>query len=198
LATGSVSNATAIPVTLPVLDALFSDEAFKTTLKSKVELSDDQVAQLQKISSEEVARLRQLNAEEQAVESLAFLRVAGKIIGDNPDQSTLSWLAKVMDTVINYVDTFSQINQATDVIFQYDAASAFESGEIRETFEQPGAVDVVQTLLAELPETEDIALVDFKAAVNRVKEKTKQKGKALFHPIRAALTGRTGSRNMAV
>jgi lipoprotein-anchoring transpeptidase ErfK/SrfK len=64
LATASVSNATAIPVTLPVLDAMFSDEAFKTTLKSKVELSDDQVAQLQKIASEEVARLRQVNAED--------------------------------------------------------------------------------------------------------------------------------------
>src|SRR5882672_4285157 len=55
---GSVSKATAIPVTLPVLDALFSDEAFKSNLKSKVQLTDDQLAQLQKISSEEVARLR--------------------------------------------------------------------------------------------------------------------------------------------
>ena len=63
--TGSVSKATAIPVTLPVLDALFSDEAFKSTLKSKVELTDDQIAQLQKIASEEVARLRQSNIEEQ-------------------------------------------------------------------------------------------------------------------------------------
>jgi len=63
---GSVSKATAIPVTLPVLDALFSDEAFKSALKSKVDLTDDQLAQLQKIAGEEVARLRQLNAEEQA------------------------------------------------------------------------------------------------------------------------------------
>jgi lipoprotein-anchoring transpeptidase ErfK/SrfK len=54
----------AVSVTLPVLDALFSDEAFKTKLKSKVELTDDQLSQLQKIASEEVARLRRLNAEE--------------------------------------------------------------------------------------------------------------------------------------
>lgn len=66
--TGSVSKATAIPVTLPVLDALFSDDAFKSALKSKVELTDDQLTQLQKIASEEVARLRQLNAEEQAAD----------------------------------------------------------------------------------------------------------------------------------
>ncbi len=65
---GTVSKATAIPVTLPVLDALFSDEAFKTKLKAKVELTDDQLTQLQKIASEEVARLRQLNSEDKAAD----------------------------------------------------------------------------------------------------------------------------------
>lgn len=54
-----------VPVTLPVLDALFSDEAFKQELKTKLELTDVQVAQLQKISGDEVARLRELNAEDQ-------------------------------------------------------------------------------------------------------------------------------------
>jgi len=63
-----VSKDTAIPVTLPVLDALFSDEAFKTNLKSEVNLSDDQLAQLQKIAGEEVARLRQSNVEEKSAE----------------------------------------------------------------------------------------------------------------------------------
>ena len=53
----------AVPVTLPVLDALFSDEAFKTKLRSKIELTDDQMAQLQKIAGEEVARLRESNTE---------------------------------------------------------------------------------------------------------------------------------------
>lgn len=55
-----------IPVTLPVLDALFADEAFKSELKSKVELKDEQLAQIQKIASDEVSRLRQLNSEDQS------------------------------------------------------------------------------------------------------------------------------------
>ena len=63
-----VSKATAIPVTLPVLDALFSDEAFKSGLKSKIQLTDDQIAQLQKIAADEVARLRQSNVEEQSAD----------------------------------------------------------------------------------------------------------------------------------
>ncbi len=65
---GEVSRATAIPVTLPVLDALFSDEAFKSGLKSQIQLTDDQIAQLKKIAGDEVARLRQLNAEDQSAD----------------------------------------------------------------------------------------------------------------------------------
>src|ERR1700730_17596132 len=64
----TVSIATAIPVTLPVLDALFSDDAFKSMLKSKVELTEDQIAQLQRLAAGEVARLRQLNMEEQGAD----------------------------------------------------------------------------------------------------------------------------------
>ena len=54
-----------VPVTLPVLDALFADESFKAKLKSQVELTDAQVTQLQKIAADEVATLRQSNVEEQ-------------------------------------------------------------------------------------------------------------------------------------
>jgi len=62
----AVISAPALP--LPVLDALFSDEAFKTKLKSKLELTDDQLSALQKIAGDEVARLRQSNQEEQTAD----------------------------------------------------------------------------------------------------------------------------------
>lgn len=55
-----------VPITLPVLDALFADESFKAELKSKLQLTDDQIDQLRKISHEEVAKLRNANAENQA------------------------------------------------------------------------------------------------------------------------------------
>ena len=61
-----VSQATAIPVTLPVLDALFSDEAFKSAIKSKVELTEDQITQVRKIAADQVAKLHQSNAEEKS------------------------------------------------------------------------------------------------------------------------------------
>ncbi|HYR75375.1 MAG TPA: L,D-transpeptidase [Pyrinomonadaceae bacterium] len=54
-----------IPITLPVLDALLADKAFKADLKSKLQLTDEQIAALGKISSEAVTKLRHANAENQ-------------------------------------------------------------------------------------------------------------------------------------
>jgi lipoprotein-anchoring transpeptidase ErfK/SrfK len=66
--TSPVAVSKTAPVPLPVLDALFSDEAFKTNLKSKLALTDDQLGALQKIAGDEVARLRQSNVEQQSAE----------------------------------------------------------------------------------------------------------------------------------
>ena len=55
-------------ITLPVLDALFSDEGFKSKLKSDIQLTDDQLAQLQKAAADEVARLREANTEDGSAE----------------------------------------------------------------------------------------------------------------------------------
>ncbi|HEY6122022.1 MAG TPA: L,D-transpeptidase family protein [Pyrinomonadaceae bacterium] len=59
------AQANAAPVTLPILNALFADESFKTELKSKLDLTDGQIERLQKSASEEIARLHETNAEDQ-------------------------------------------------------------------------------------------------------------------------------------
>ena len=58
--------AEAVPITLPVLDALFGEDAFKAELKAKLQLTDDQIAALRRISSEAVTKLHKSNAELQA------------------------------------------------------------------------------------------------------------------------------------
>lgn len=50
------------PVTLAVLDALFADESFARDLKSKLQLTDEQIAQLHKVAAEEHAGLRESDA----------------------------------------------------------------------------------------------------------------------------------------
>ena len=46
-----------LPVTLPVLDAMFTDESFAGELKSKLQLTDEQIEGLRKVAGEERANL---------------------------------------------------------------------------------------------------------------------------------------------
>jgi lipoprotein-anchoring transpeptidase ErfK/SrfK len=59
----SASNAASLPVTLPVLDAMFADESFAGELKSKLQLSDEQVARLKQVAREGTAELSEQGAE---------------------------------------------------------------------------------------------------------------------------------------
>ena len=62
----AAAAAETVPITLPVLDALLAEPTFKAELKSKLQLTDEQIDSLKKISSEEVNRLRRANAENQS------------------------------------------------------------------------------------------------------------------------------------
>ena len=57
--------------------------------------------------------------------------------------------------------------------------------------DEPGAREVVLAL-ADAIEGPMLDKDTFRSMAARVKERTGQKGKALFHPIRAALTGESG------
>jgi glutamyl/glutaminyl-tRNA synthetase len=76
-------------------------------------------------------------------------------------------------------------------LFDYNAAEALSRPDVAGVLHEPGAREVI----AALPGAIDAPLTDreqFRAMANRVKERTGQKGRALFHPIRVALTGESG------
>jgi lipoprotein-anchoring transpeptidase ErfK/SrfK len=54
----------ALPVTLPVLDAFFADETFAGELKSKLQLTDEQVGKLRTMAREETAKLRETDTDD--------------------------------------------------------------------------------------------------------------------------------------
>ena len=81
----------AVPITLPVLDALFASESFKADLKSKLQLTDDQINVLRKISRAAVTKLHKSNAENQpgsaeAARESAIEAIRGVIGRDKADQ----------------------------------------------------------------------------------------------------------------
>ena len=75
-----------MPVTLPVLDAMFTDEQFAAELKSKLQLTDDQINRLKQVSSEAVRDLNEDETEEYAGSTRASTERAGneirQIIGE--------------------------------------------------------------------------------------------------------------------
>ncbi|HEY0376183.1 MAG TPA: L,D-transpeptidase [Pyrinomonadaceae bacterium] len=85
-----------VPVTLPVLDAFFADEAFAPALKSKLSLTDEQVERLRSTAREETAKLRETDADDYAgttaaARSLASERIKA-IIGEEKTGQLSSFL----------------------------------------------------------------------------------------------------------
>src|SRR5580765_2643765 len=74
-------------LTLPVLDAFFADEGFAALLKTRLHLSDEQIAKLKELAHAETAKLDETNAGNGAGESAAA-RASSKekikaVIGDD-------------------------------------------------------------------------------------------------------------------
>ena len=80
------STQTSAQITLPLLDALFTDEKFVSELRSRLKLTDEQVNSLKRASNEEIARLQEANAEDlDSADSDARARASEKlnqILGD--------------------------------------------------------------------------------------------------------------------
>src|SRR5919206_649551 len=73
----NAASAASLPVTLPVLDAMFADESFAGELKSKLQLSDEQVARLRQVAREETGNLSEEG--DSGTTSAATRRAAEKI-----------------------------------------------------------------------------------------------------------------------
>jgi glutamyl/glutaminyl-tRNA synthetase len=86
------------------------------------------------------------------------------------------------------VDRLEQVPLRLKFLFDYSAQRALETPGVRAEAEAARAVvDALADELATAPPMLDRE--SFRAMAARVREKTGQKGKALFHPLRLVLTG---------
>jgi glutamyl-tRNA synthetase/nondiscriminating glutamyl-tRNA synthetase len=124
-----------------------------------------------------------------AAESARFF--IGRGFVERPTDAALAYIESLLPMAVGSVDRLEEIPDRLAFLFTYDASAALQRPEIVEVVHEPGAREVI----AALPDAIDAPLVDretFRSMANRVKERTGQKGKALFHPIRVALTGERG------
>jgi nondiscriminating glutamyl-tRNA synthetase len=100
----------------------------------------------------------------------------------------VEYLVSLLPMAVGSVDRLEEIPDRLRFLFEFDPASALTREDVASVLHETGARDVI----AALPDAIEAPLVNreaFRAMANRVKERTGQKGKALFHPIRVALTG---------
>ena len=99
-----------------------------------------------------------------------------------------TWLLMVLDTVLASVDVVSQIPAALENVLRFPVENA---ADIRDTLDDPVAIDLIRRFAAELEGKDQLTFEDYRVIVGRLKDATKRKGKQLFHPLRAALTGKS-------
>jgi glutamyl-tRNA synthetase/nondiscriminating glutamyl-tRNA synthetase len=105
------------------------------------------------------------------------------------DPFVVHWVSQLIEAVLPGVDVLSEIPDSAAKLLYFDAAKALENPEVKQVLGGEGATSVIQELLREISLPNRNVVTDWKAIINTVKERTKRKGKQLFHPIRVALTG---------
>jgi glutamyl-tRNA synthetase len=130
--------------------------------------------------------LKSADADRLVALSMAHLQAAGWVA--DPGAADLAFLTTIVPVAASSVDRLDQVPARLRFLFDYSVERALGRPDVRAEAEQARAV--VDALALELAEA--APLLDresFRALAARVRERTGQKGKALLHPIRIALTG---------
>lgn len=108
------------------------------------------------------------------------------LLPDNLPDGSSQFLEAVIALAISSMETIDDIVNAAKPVFEFNL-NGLESDEVREIVKDTSAVKVIQNFYESLPDC-DITADVFRACANKTKQETSVKGKALFHPIRVAIT----------
>jgi nondiscriminating glutamyl-tRNA synthetase len=116
--------------------------------------------------------------------------VDADLVTDPMDAQTHSWFVQVIDLLKTRVDHLDQLVQEADAVYGFATDPPEIDPRAREVFRKPEAMAVAVEFARLVEARERFSPEAYREIVAQVKEKTQQKGRNLFHPIRAALTGR--------
>ncbi|MBP1608947.1 MAG: gltX2 [Acidobacteria bacterium] len=112
------------------------------------------------------------------------------LIPRQPDEATRAWLAHLVDALKKYVDHLDQIVAQSAIVYGFDAGGPPLDDEARAALSQPEGQAVALAFTRGVEARDTLTLEGYREILAQVKKATKQKGRDLFHPIRAALTGK--------
>ncbi|OFW24053.1 MAG: glutamate--tRNA ligase [Acidobacteria bacterium RIFCSPLOWO2_02_FULL_65_29] len=120
--------------------------------------------------------------------SVSFFRGAG--VPMTPNGEGLAFLAAAMPIASGSVDRLDQVPARLSFLFDYLPERTLADPLVGEEMRSEAARAVVRALAEQLATAPRLDRERFRAAANDVKIRTGQRARALFHPIRVALTGR--------
>jgi glutamyl-tRNA synthetase/nondiscriminating glutamyl-tRNA synthetase len=121
--------------------------------------------------------------------AVPFFERAGIALEEDP--RALTFLAAVLPMASGSVDRLDQVPERLRFLFDYSAEAVCLDRAIAAELSDAAARQVVVALADVLAEAPRLDRERFRGAAAEIKARTGQKGKALFHPIRLALTGRS-------
>jgi nondiscriminating glutamyl-tRNA synthetase len=132
--------------------------------------------------------LKEAETDRLAALAAPYLERAGYVRAPlKPD--ALAYIASIASLFNTSVDRLDQVPQRLQQLFEFSPEKALSRLELRAEADAPAARLVIEALADELEQSPRLTDKNaFRALAGQVKERTNQKGRALFHPIRLALT----------
>lgn len=112
--------------------------------------------------------------------------------GIEKDMALSSWLERAADLLGPHAADALALGELLALIFHYDAASSLAQVANQDVLSRSGARDVIRELANCLLDGGDVDSDRFKEIIEQVKAAVPYRSRAMFHPIRLALTGRAG------
>jgi nondiscriminating glutamyl-tRNA synthetase len=121
--------------------------------------------------------------------------VQAGLIPAQPDPGILSWLAGVIDVIKTHVDHLDQLPNESGIIYGFNASLELDPN-VRALLRKAESRAVADAFIHLVGDRETLTVEMYREIVGQVKATTGQKGRNLFHPIRAALTGHESGPEM--
>jgi|HubBroStandDraft_1064217.scaffolds.fasta_scaffold01956_12 hypothetical protein len=102
------------------------------------------------------------------------------------------WLRRAAELLGPHAAAPENLDSLLELLFSYDAAELLRRRETQEVLARTGAREVLRELANRILEGGDVDSDRFKQIVEDLKLAVPYRSRAMFHPIRLALTGRAG------
>ncbi len=123
------------------------------------------------------------------VEMAKPFAVRASLIPGQMDLQTKEWFTQAVDLIKTRIDYLDQIASEMAIVYGFDTDPPKLDAEAQDLLRNPEARAVALEFLRLVMERDILTPEIYREIVAKVKADTKQKGRNLFHPIRAALTG---------